>query len=86
MTERRRSSHRDLDHLIRRCHPQRLVSQDSISEEGGGPGGHFVPARHSSRPYWATAANMSSNSSIDSDRRRPSTESTSRSIYSNRSR
>ena len=80
MTERRRSSHRDS--LIRRGgggHPQRLVSQDSISEEGG-----FV-LRYSSRPYWATA-NISSNSSIDSDRRRSSTETTSRSIYSNRSR
>ena len=86
LTERRRSSHRDS--LTRRgaggILPQRLVSQDSISEEGGGG---FVPAhaRFSSRPYWATA-NISSNSSIDSDRRRSSTETTSRSIYSNRSR
>ena len=85
LTERRRSSHRDS--LTRRgaggILPQRLVSQDSISEEGGG----FVPphGRFSSRPYWATA-NISSNSSIDSDRRRSSTETTSRSIYSNRSR
>ena len=67
---------RDSPHLGRR-NPQRLLSQESISEEGP------VVGRFCSRPYWA--ANTTSNSSVDSDRRRSSTE-TSRSIWSVRSR